>query len=214
MATYLDVVNKVLKRLREPTVTTVIENEYSALIGEFVNDVKREVEDAWNWSSLRTTYTITTAPPLFNYVMTGSGVRLRIIDVYDDTNNSEVIWKPTSWFDKAYQAGTNQSGKPYAYNLNGVDPNGDTQVDIFPVPDGVYDIRVNAVVPQQELTADASVILVPYMIVVEGAVSRAMSERGNDGGNMDQELRYHNILADYIAIDSVNREDELTWSAV
>ncbi len=69
--TYLEIVNKVLKRLREPTVASVSENSYSSLIGDLVNVAKREIEDAWNWSTLRTTLTATTAPDLFNYVLRG-----------------------------------------------------------------------------------------------------------------------------------------------
>lgn len=49
--TYLEIVNKVLKRLRETQVTTIDYSEYSSLISEFVNDAKNEVEDAWNWSA-------------------------------------------------------------------------------------------------------------------------------------------------------------------
>lgn len=50
--TYLQVVNDVLIRLREAPVTTVSQSAYSALIGALVNDAKREVEDAWQWSTL------------------------------------------------------------------------------------------------------------------------------------------------------------------
>ena len=42
MATYLDIVNNVMKRLREPTVTSVNDNKYSSLIAVLVNDSKRE----------------------------------------------------------------------------------------------------------------------------------------------------------------------------
>lgn len=56
--TYLEIVNKVLRRLREPTVTTVTENSYSALVGEFVNDAKRFVEDSWQWRALHDKLTI------------------------------------------------------------------------------------------------------------------------------------------------------------
>ena len=50
--TYLQAVNKVLKRLRENTVSSVDETLYSRLVGEFVNDANRMVEDAWDWSEL------------------------------------------------------------------------------------------------------------------------------------------------------------------
>jgi hypothetical protein len=39
--TYLQLVNKVLTRLRENTVDTVGQSTYSALVGELVNDAKR-----------------------------------------------------------------------------------------------------------------------------------------------------------------------------
>ncbi len=51
--TYLQIVNKVLVRLREDTVATVVENSYSTLIGALVNRVKTEMEDTWRWHALR-----------------------------------------------------------------------------------------------------------------------------------------------------------------
>jgi hypothetical protein len=44
--TYLELVNDVLVRLRETTVSSVSETSYSSLIGKFVNDAKRQIEDA------------------------------------------------------------------------------------------------------------------------------------------------------------------------
>ena len=58
--TYLQAVNKVLRRLRENTVNSVDETLYSRLVGEFINDANRMVEDAWDWSSLRETKVVTT----------------------------------------------------------------------------------------------------------------------------------------------------------
>ncbi len=46
--TYLELVNDVLLRLREQTVTTVNLTTYSQLIGKFVNDSKRQIEDAYD----------------------------------------------------------------------------------------------------------------------------------------------------------------------
>ena len=53
--TYLNLVNNVMKRLREAEVTTVTQNTYSTMMGEFVNDAKEFVEDAWDWAGLRKT---------------------------------------------------------------------------------------------------------------------------------------------------------------
>ena len=42
--TYLDLVNNVLRRLREDEVSSVSESSYSKLVGDFVNDAKQFVE--------------------------------------------------------------------------------------------------------------------------------------------------------------------------
>ena len=59
--TYLDLVNNVLRRLREDKVTTVNSNTYSKMVSDFINDAKNFVRNAWDWSQLRSTLTITTA---------------------------------------------------------------------------------------------------------------------------------------------------------
>lgn len=52
MATQLTIVNNVLRRLREDTVTSVADNAYAQLIAMWVNDGMREVSNAYAWSSL------------------------------------------------------------------------------------------------------------------------------------------------------------------
>ena len=69
--TYLNLVNNVLRRLREDTVTTVTNNTYSTMVGDFVNDAKELVETAWDWSALRSTLTITTVADDYTYSLTG-----------------------------------------------------------------------------------------------------------------------------------------------
>ena len=64
--TYLNMVNNILKRLRERQVSSVTENSYSALIGVLINDAKKEVEDSWDWSALRTTLTATTSDGVYS----------------------------------------------------------------------------------------------------------------------------------------------------
>ena len=44
--TYLEAINSVLRRLREDEVSNALESSYSALIGDFVNDAKRTVENS------------------------------------------------------------------------------------------------------------------------------------------------------------------------
>ena len=71
--TLLELVNDVLIRLREPVVTTFNETTYSTLVAKFVNDAKRQVEDAFSWNSLGQTITVTTVASTPSYSLTGAG---------------------------------------------------------------------------------------------------------------------------------------------
>lgn len=209
---YLEIVNSVLNRLRENEVSSINETPYSKLIGNLVNVVKREVEDKWDWSALRTTLTANTTTSLFNYVLVGSTTRIKVLDMFNDTDNIIMQQRSTKWFDRQFLLTNPENGSPYYYNFNGVDSNGDTQVDFYPIPDGLYNIRINCIIPQEKLVNPTDRPLVPADVLVEGVLARAISERGEDGGYQEQELRYRDMLADYIAIESGQRMDEITWS--
>ena len=71
--TYLQLVNNVLVRLRENEVSSVSDTPYSSLIGVFVNDAKREVENAAMWQALNQTIVVNTVAGTRNYSITGSG---------------------------------------------------------------------------------------------------------------------------------------------
>jgi len=213
--TYLEIVNKVLVRLREEQVTAIAENEYSSLISDLTNVTKNEIENAWNWKALRNTFTITTVEDIFNWRLEGSGTRFRVLDAYNATTKSWIYLRPTEWMDEAFAfTETLTKGAPQYYAFNGVDSNEDTQVDIFPVPDKEYIIRINAVVPQVDLVLPADVPLIPAQLIIEGTIARAISERGEDGGMQDQEMRYQRLLSDYIAIEAGQKPYETIWQAV
>lgn len=53
MSTQLQIVNSVLRRLRENTVASVADNAYSQLLAEWINDGVRQCQEAYDWPSLR-----------------------------------------------------------------------------------------------------------------------------------------------------------------
>lgn len=213
---YIQLVNSVLRRLRETEVSSVNDNAYSKLIGEFVNDAKRNVEDAYNWNSLSDTLTAVTAVDIFNYVLVGSGQRFRVIDVLNDTSDIEVYGASTRWMNQQFLLNATQKGSPQYYNFNGTDAAGDTQVDLFPVPDGVYNIRFNVILPQPQLSADSDIVLVPFEPVIFLAYAKALAERGEDGGIASGEAYalYKTSLADAISLESGRYGEESAWSPV
>jgi hypothetical protein len=212
---YIQLVNSVLRRLRETEVSSVSDNAYSKLIGDFVNDAKRNVEDAYNWNSLSDTLTAVTATDIFNYVLVGSQQRFRVIDVLNDTSDVVVRNASTRWMNQQFLLNPTQKGSPQYYNFNGTDANGDTQVDLFPVPNGVYNIRFNVILPQPLLDADSDNLLVPSEPVIFLAYAKALAERGEDGGLLSSEAYglYKTSLADAISLEAGRYFEEETWSA-
>ena len=211
--TYLQLVNSVLRRLREDEVSSVSQNSYSKLIGEFVNDAKRTVEDSYDWTALRTTLTVSTDTTSFNYILTGSQNRMKVLDVINDTSDFFMQYRGSRWMDNAFLIETPPLGSPQFYSFNGVDANGDNGVDVYPKPDGVYQLRFNVVLRTEDFTTDTERLGVPSSPVIQLATALGARERGETGGTSAAELfaLADNTLADAIAIDASQHPEENTW---
>jgi hypothetical protein len=212
--TYVDIVNNVLRRIREEEVTSVQDNTYSKMVGDFVNDAKKLVEDAWDWSGLRTTLTVTTEAGIFNYALVGSQNKIKVLDALNDTSNFFLEYKGSSWFnDKYLNSSTAATGTPKNYSFNGIDANGDTLVDIYPKPNDVYELRFNVVLRNPDLSADTDVLTIPAQPVIHMAVALLARERGETGGTSTPE--YFAIadkyLSDAIALDAARHPEETVW---
>ena len=211
--TYLNLVNNVLRRLREEEVASVQSSTYAKMVGDFVNDAKRMVEDAWDWSALRTTLTITTSSDVFNYVLTGSQNRIKALNVINDTSNLFMEYKTATFFDEAYLISEPRTSAPTCYTYNGVDSNGDTQIDIYPTPDKAYTIRFNCVKREADLSANDDSMAIPSMPVIHLAIALLARERGETGGTSAPE--YFAIadkyLSDAIALDAQKHPEEVIF---
>lgn len=220
--TFLQAINYVLDRLREDQVASYDTNAYSKLVGHFVNQAKREVEDAWNWSRLRTTVPITTVAGTYRYVLTGAGERFRLMqdpfngayDVINNTGDYALLIAPSSQFmTTRYLLGASQTGDPLYFDLNGFDANGDPYVNLWPIPNGVATINFQLVVPQPDLVANATKITVPIHPVLLRAYALAINERGEDQGvlsNKEDDIAGV-ALADAVSRDAGYTQNELTF---
>lgn len=208
--TYLDLVNNVLRRLRETEVSSVQSTSYSKLIGDLVNDAKDLVETSWDWSALRTTLTITTTADVFNYSLTGSQNNIKELNVLNDTSNLIMQYQTNNWFDSQFLLGNPVSGAPMYYTYNGVDSDGDTLIDVYPKPDGVYSLRFNCALRNGDLSADTDTIKIPAMPVTHLAVAFASRERGETGGTSSTEYfsMANKYLSDAIAMDAARHPEE------
>jgi len=214
--TYLEIVNNVLKRLRERTVSTVNETAYSEMIGILVNDSLQEIEQAWDWSALRTTLSATTSSGVFSYELNTAGTAFEIINVINDTDNFFMTYKSSTEFDDYYLNRTPESGSPLYYSWNGVSNDGDVQVDVYPKPDGAYSLRFNMIKRSPEMTSDSTDVIIPFKPVQLLTYAKAVEERGEDGGQSAQGAyaTAERALSDAIALDSARHPEELIFKVV
>lgn len=233
-------VNKVLSKLREDELTdaqTISSVPYANTVAGFINDIKEEVEDAWNWSQLRVdmTFSTTSGQNLYNLgdatltstaltvidsdsnVITlttipgynnddASNERTQILSMWNLTQNAEMRPMSDNYFNRVNNVvDTPQNGPPIYYRSKGFDASGDMAVDLYPIPDGVYSVKSWCYVPQEALSNDADILVLSSAekAIIYGAWAMCISERGEDGGQLYDEVtgKYKNYLDTAIARD-------------
>jgi hypothetical protein len=214
MATFLDCVNGVLRRLRQTEAASVTDTDYVKLVSDFVNEAKREVEDAWNWSVLRTTKTISTANGTQNYEIPGTNPRSRLLSIYIPSLKRDLVQATQYQMHEWTNLQGTTTGDPQYFSVgNSTAATGVLTIDLWPVPTSVLTVKVDCVVPQADLSASTDVVYVPSELVIQGAYLRAINERGEDGGRLsDQQADlYRKAVASYISIEAERYGDETTW---
>lgn len=210
--TYLNLVNNILRRLREDTVASVTETDYSTMVGDFVNDAKRIVEEAYQWAALRSDVDVATVASTSSYTLTGVGTDAKVLDVFNEDLGIEVREQSPKWYRRTGAA----SGNPTNFVYDGLDSNGDIKVKLHPTPDDVYTIAFSVCNPQADLSADSDVLLAPDYAVLHLALAMLVRERGETGGTSAAEHFQiaDRFLRDAIAREAARHEDELIFFTV
>jgi hypothetical protein len=218
LPSYLTLVNDVLARLREPTVTSVNENTMSALVGKFVNDAKREIADAYDWDAFNTSITVTTAASQYTgYSLTGAGTRFKVINVLDITKYASLIPSSIDSIERrVFSTASPQNADPSEYAFSGVSGSGDSQALFYPIPVGVNNIRFSLIVPEEDFVNDSDTTKLPKDPIVLIAKALALVERGEDGGLSSSEAYAvgKKSLADAIAIELARSPENESWAPV
>ena len=214
--TYLNLMNNVLRRLREDEVTTVTANTYSKMVSDYINDAKKIVEESNDWSALRDTIVVSTTASDNGYSLTGGDDNVKVMSVINDTQNCFMGYQTKDWFNDSLYIAEEVQGAPKYYTYNGLDSNGDTQVLVSPTPDGVYSLRFDVIKRQADLTSDTDVLLVPAMPVIHLAVALLARERGETGGTSTGEYFAiaDKFLSDAIAIDAAKHPEEMVFRTI
>lgn len=214
--TFLQIINRILRRLRESEVASHDTTDYSNLIGRTVNDVKAEIENAFYWNALRDTYDVSTSDDVSSYTLTGAGDCI-ILSAWNTTAGTEIRRGTNRAFDKYFfGSGLNgqAKGAPYLYIPAGLDASYDRNVDLWPVPNGVYALKFNVYTQQADLAANGDIPLVPQPLLIEETIARLLVERGDEAAPRPQPghtFILQDRLAQEISREAGHDDEELDW---
>ena len=219
--TFRGLINEVLIRLREDTITSDWSGDindssdisaYQKVIGALVNDSKRHVEERHDWLNLRETVDISTVNGTENYNLS-SGQEIKIMDAINNTTGMHLRQVGRTYINTVTFPSQN-TGEPLYYGFNGSDASNNLKVDLSPVPTEAHTISFDILKYQAELTEAATVISVPEKPVILGAWARAIAERGEDGGTQSSIMAIEatESLKQAIMRDSGNTKYETDWT--
>lgn len=207
--TYVQVVNAVLRRMRETQVTNYDDTDYSTLIGDFVNDVADDM-CAFRWSSLRHLETVSLDGSLV-YEVASTTEESEILRVYNDTQDYRLKVSPYEDITEAKLYTTNTSN-PMWYREYGIHATNLTrQIEVY--PDNSSDtLKVSVWTPQDAFSSSSTVVKIPTRPLIYGTWAMAIEERGEDAGAKNVASMYQRFLQKAVNRELERRsESENTW---
>lgn len=226
--TVLQIVNRILRRLREDTVQTLTENPYSTLITEFVADVHEELLQH-EWSSMQHTVEVPVDAlqrtlDLSRLEVDGgdveAGSRLpttnsilywaKVFDDNADTEGCDLIERTPEELEDRYQQDRDYVAQDPLYIAFRNHPDRDgVEAILWPPPATSRHIRIRMWTPEAPIDADADdarTLLVPSRPLQLGALYLALNERGEELGEPGgvAERRYYDSVGIALEAD-VNR---------
>lgn len=202
--TLLEMVNNILLRLREDTVSTVAETAYAKLIATFVNDAKQDVEDVnHSWSAYETEIDLSILGDSTTriYAVTGTNDRSYLLRdgrpgndrcplAFDITANGQRQLHDSPLKAVRYAralSDDNTEDNPYIFAVQADNATGaGWQIQLVWASTTARTWRMYWYVPQDDLaidgTDDNTQILLPIRPVETKAIYYALNERGEEMG--------------------------------
>jgi hypothetical protein len=213
---YLELVNSVLGRMREPAAATLVGETDSVIliVKDLVNDAKRSVEDAHTWNALRAEWDFDTVANQKLYPLVGAADNANIEYIYGESG-AILRQRPLKDIKRLSAAGSSGNGSLW-YAPNGRDSNGDMQIELYPVPTKVHSVTIGGFKRTPDLSADTDELMVPSKPVIYLALALAVRERGEVGGQTAGEIfgMANQFLSDAIAYDASTTDVDNIWMSV
>jgi hypothetical protein len=230
--TLLQLINEVGKNVRRSLGSTYTASNFDSLhdpvvMTQFINMAKAEVEDAWDWERLITRVAFTTVANQHEYDTTLGGAELTAGSTNDRSrilrrkpDQALEFWRVESgrqermrWMDSGQarqlkETETDAVQRPLHVSAY---QNGDGLTILFPfAPAGALPYAFNAIVPQDDLSADSDTLTVPWRPVVLRATTLALAERGEELGiNLDLIERQYDSAISHAIGQEMGLEDTL-----
>jgi hypothetical protein len=231
MTTYRQTINRVLRNLGEAEIeaatTTLAIDGFPALVGQWVNIIKNELEDATNWRVLQdldtaTVLANTSSIALDNATQRSRVVRLSQAEHYGgaramclditDTSNPEVVLemdlievKMRLQLNPTSRATTSPSYFAVSQSASGL------VLRVWPTPSTARDIMILMCTPEPRLDVGDldTVISIPAYALEMGATWMALEERGEELGieGVFTEQRYNAARDAEVARDEAEQGD-------
>ena len=158
---------------------------------------------------MQNTITITTAAGTHTYDLeqSSAGVysnqRSRIVDVFNTTNTVRLTPYPFDYVRRQTQLDTENQQDPFAWATAGVTTTQSLKIRLYPIPDAVYSIDVETIIPEEDKDSDLQYTKVPWYPVYLKALALAIRERGEDDGEEFNEIQkaYEQAMGDAVAYE-------------
>jgi hypothetical protein len=234
--TILEIINKVLRRLREDTVSAINESDYSYMVCELLNDIHQEALDH-DWSSMEHVVDVPVdvaqrvldltrlesdgGDVLAGGRVTNSGSMLRwsdglpqawIFDTSSADDGDQLLLVTAEQMETLYQRGRDETNPdPLYFTLRQSPDRAGLQVTLWPTPTEARHIRMRFWTPEDQVDPEADTnrtMLVPDRVLYLGTVMLALNERGEEMGEPGNvaERRYYNAFAQAIEADTDARQ--------
>lgn len=220
--TYLEIVNAVLMRMREDTVSTLTNQSDVVvnLVKEFVKDAVETVEAAHNWSGMYHEWDETTTAGVSTVQLTNTKKYAKIKEVHIELNGNEhrlLHNKPLSWIKERDPFGSDPQEAPMYWAVTANHPTtNNVTLRMYPTPDAAYNVKVSGYKKNDVLAADDDTLTIPTQPVMYIALALAARERGEVGGQTAAELfaMANRFLSDTIALDADMSDLDFVWETV
>ncbi len=189
--TYREMVNRVMRKLGERELNgsaTELTTDYEKLVGDIINDVKEEIENAHQWRALRSTESVTVAAQAATGVITNANERSTVVRIiqaergagtiplcFDVTDGADgvVLLQEMDLSEIIYRdrMQSNDYARPNFFALDNTA--GDSMnLHVYPRPSATATIEVTLCIPQSRLEATdlATNISIPTRPLLVGAV--------------------------------------------